>query len=285
METLLALLSLDGTLKQCNQVKKKQMIKEIANYDILIMKDFYHLARNTGVCIELLQEFALQGIEVITMEDGSFSFQFQDAPFDKKLKICVYHSKYKEDGDRTIETQRKIFKTFVSHKTNWEIVDVFVDEANSQSDKVQTEIFKVIENKKKYDLLLIKNFNSLHWRTAKFCHRRNELGLPIYSLKEGYLPYEKRTGGDLICITRSCAEKNSLKIEVGREIQTMIAGKKMESRIMNAIPLGMIVYFRLCSPGFLDCMSRAGGRIVMTILMSIYLIAYYWSNRICDIRV
>lgn len=184
---------LDGTLKQCNQDKKKQMIKEIANYDILIMKDFYHLSKNTGVCIELLQEFALQGVKTITMEDGSFSFQFQDAPFDKKFKVCVYHSKYKEDGDRTIETQINIFKTFVSHKTNWEIIDIFIDEANSQSDKVQTEIFKVIENKKKYDLLLIKDFNAFHWRTAKFCHRRNELGLPIYSLKEGYLPYEKES--------------------------------------------------------------------------------------------
>lgn len=184
---------LDGTLKQCNQDKKKQMIKEIANYDILIMKDFYHLSKNTGVCIELLQKFALQGVKTITMEDGSFSFQFQDAPFDKKFKVCVYHSKYKEDGDRTIETQINIFKTFVSHKTNWEIIDIFIDEANSQSDKVQTEIFKVIEKKKKYDLLLIKDFNSLHWRTAKFCHRRNELGVPIYSLKEGYLPYEKES--------------------------------------------------------------------------------------------
>ena len=186
---------LDGTLKQCNQDKKKQMIKEIANYDILVMKDFYHLARNTGVCIELLQKFSLQGVKTITMEDGSFSFQFQDAPFDKKLKICVYHSKYKEDGDRTIETQINIFKTFVSHKTNWKIVDVFVDEANSQSDSVQTEIFKVIENAKqgKYDLLLIKDFNTFHWRTAKFCHRRNELQLPIYSLKEGYLLYEKES--------------------------------------------------------------------------------------------
>ena len=79
---------LDGTLKQCNQDKKKQMIKEIANYDILIMKDFYHLSRNTGVCIELLQEFSLQGVKTITMEDGSFSFQFQDTPFDKKFKVC-----------------------------------------------------------------------------------------------------------------------------------------------------------------------------------------------------
>ena len=70
-----------------------------------------------------------------------------------------------------------------------------VDEANSQSDSVQTEIFKVIENAKqgKYDLLLIKDFNTFHWRTAKFCHRRNELQLPIYSLKEGYLLYEKES--------------------------------------------------------------------------------------------
>ena len=184
---------LDFTLKQSEQIQRQQMIEEISAYDILVMKDFYHLARNTGVCIELLQEFSLQGVKTITMEDGSFSFQ--DAPLDRKLKICVYHSKYKEDVDRTIETQRKIFKTFVSHKTNWEIVDVFVDEANSQSDSVQTEIFKFIENAKqgKYDLLLIKDFNTFHWRTAKFCHRRNELQLPIYSLKEGYLPYEKES--------------------------------------------------------------------------------------------
>lgn len=182
---------LDFTLKQSEQIQRQQMIEEISSYDILVMKDFYHLARNTGACFGLLQAFALQGVKTITMEDGSFSFQFQNAPFDKKFKVCVYHSKYKEDGDRTIETQIDIFKTFVSHKTNWEIVDVFVDEANSQSDKVQTEIFKVIKNKEKYDLLLLKDFNSLHWRTAKFCHRRNELQLPIYSLKEGYLPFQK----------------------------------------------------------------------------------------------
>lgn len=180
---------LDFTLKQSEQIQRQQMIEEISAYDILVMKDFYHLARNTGVCIELLQEFALQGIEVITMEDRSFSFQ--NAPFDKKLKVCVYHSKYKEDVDRTIETQINIFKTFVRHKTNWEIVNIFIDEANSQSDSVQTEIFKVIKNKEKYDLLLLKDFNSLHWRTSKFCHRRNELQLPIYSLKEGYLPFQK----------------------------------------------------------------------------------------------
>lgn len=182
---------LDFTLKQSEQIQRQQMIEEIANYDILVMKDFYHLARNTGACIGLLQTFALKGVNTITIEDGTFSFAFQNAPFDKKLKVCVYHSKYKEDVDRTIETQIEIFKTFVSHKTNWEIVNISIDEANSQSDSIQTKIFKMIENKEKYDLLLLKDFNSLHWRTAKFCHRRNELQLPIYSLKEGYLPFQK----------------------------------------------------------------------------------------------
>ena len=184
---------LDGTLKQSNQEQRELLLNEISNYGILIMKDFYHLAKNTGACFGLLQDFALQGIQTITMEDGSFDFRFQDAPFDKKLRVCVYHSKYKEDGDRTIETQLAIFSSFVKHNTNWQIVDSYVDEADSQSDSVQTEVFKVIENAKKgyYDLLLIKDFNGFHWRTAKFCHRRNELELPIYSLKEGYLPFEK----------------------------------------------------------------------------------------------
>lgn len=95
----------------------------------------------------------------------------------------------------------------------------------------------------------------------------------------------KRTGGDLISITRLSAEKISEKIEVKREIHTMIAGKRMEGRIMNLIPLGMILYFWISSPGFLDCLYQASGRVIMTVLLIIYVVAYYWSQKICDIRV
>ncbi len=95
----------------------------------------------------------------------------------------------------------------------------------------------------------------------------------------------KRTGGDLIAITHSTAEKISEKIEVRREIQTLIAGKQMESKIMNLIPLAMIVYFWLCSPGFLDCLYTSSGRPVMTVLLLLYLAAYYWSRKISDICV
>ena len=89
----------------------------------------------------------------------------------------------------------------------------------------------------------------------------------------------------MISITRLAAEKISEKIEVRREIHTMIAGKKMESRIMNLIPLGMILYFWICSPGFLDCLYQSSGRFFMTVLLVLYVFAYWWSERVSDIKV
>jgi hypothetical protein len=180
---------LDKTLKREKQVEKDKLIENISNYDVLCMKDFYHLSKNTGTCIGLLQKFAKKGVVTKTIEDGEFSFELMDIPFDKELKVCIYHSKYKEDVDRTVNTQLEIFNLFIKTHTNWKIEDTFVDNENSQSDTVQKEVFKVIANRDKYDLVVVKDFNCFHWRTAKFCKRRNELKLPIYSLKEGYLPY------------------------------------------------------------------------------------------------
>lgn len=95
----------------------------------------------------------------------------------------------------------------------------------------------------------------------------------------------KRTGGDLIAIARTTAERISEKIEVRREIETMSAGKRMEAQVMNCVPLGMILYFWVCSPGFLNCLYQGNGRTVMTLFLVVYLLAYYWSERIIQIKV
>lgn len=95
----------------------------------------------------------------------------------------------------------------------------------------------------------------------------------------------KRTGGDLIAITRLAAKRIGEKIEIKREIHTMISGKRMEGRIMNVIPLGLIGYFWISSPGFLDCLYQSTGRLVMTVLLAVYAVAYCWSERIVSIQV
>jgi len=95
----------------------------------------------------------------------------------------------------------------------------------------------------------------------------------------------KRTGGNLIDIARSSADKISNKIETSREIRTMVSGKRMEGRIMALMPLAIIIYFWISSPGFLDCLYAPAGRPIMTVLLIIYVAAYKWSERIGNITV
>lgn len=96
----------------------------------------------------------------------------------------------------------------------------------------------------------------------------------------------RRSGGDLVKIIRTSARRIEEKVEVKREIRTLIAGKQMEGKIMNLVPLGMIFYFWVCSPGFLDCFYQTlWGHMVMTIMLGVYLLAYGINQKICHIQV
>ena len=76
-------------------------------------------------------------------------------------------------------------------KTNWTVVDQYFDESERQKDGEQTELMRFLQNKDKYDLLLVHNLNDIHWRTANFCKIREQHQLDIYSLQEGFLKYIK----------------------------------------------------------------------------------------------
>ena len=96
----------------------------------------------------------------------------------------------------------------------------------------------------------------------------------------------KRSGGDTLEIIRNVVRQMAEKIDVEREIQTMIAAKKMELRIMTVIPFAMIVYMRISFPEFLRVLyGNVPGIIVMTICLGIYLIAYEMGKRIVEIEV
>jgi tight adherence protein B len=87
----------------------------------------------------------------------------------------------------------------------------------------------------------------------------------------------KRTGGDLIKIIRSTGNIIRDKIEVKREIITMITAKKFESNIMNLIPFGIIVYLRMFSPDFLSPLYH---NLFGILFMTAILVIYYGISRI-----
>lgn len=149
------------------------------------------------------------------------------------------------------------------------------------------------------DLAVLYGDNSVLSQEFQVMQRQLDLNQPIEAVFEEFARRSrvedirsfaeifrtaKRSGGDLVAITRTTADRIGEKIEVKREIRTILAGKEMEGKIMNLVPLGMIFYFWICSPGFLDCLYQTiWGRAVMTILLCIYLAALGMSRKICSI--
>lgn len=96
----------------------------------------------------------------------------------------------------------------------------------------------------------------------------------------------KKTGGNLVEIISHAAGTISDKIDVEREIETSLAAKRYEQRIMSIMPCGIILYMDLASPGFLDVMyTTLFGLLTMTGCLLVYIGAIYWGAKIVDIRV
>ena len=96
----------------------------------------------------------------------------------------------------------------------------------------------------------------------------------------------KRTGGDIVKIIRSTSNAISDKLEVKREIKTMITAKQFEVTILKIIPFGIIIYLWLGSPGFLDPLyHNLFGILFMTVILILYTVINKIANTITSIEV
>lgn len=96
----------------------------------------------------------------------------------------------------------------------------------------------------------------------------------------------KRGGGDLVAVIRVCSVTIGDKIETSKEIETLIAAKKLEGRIMDIIPCFIMLYMDLSSPGFFDILYHTlFGRVLMTICLAVYLGAILLSEKIMSVEV
>ncbi len=96
----------------------------------------------------------------------------------------------------------------------------------------------------------------------------------------------KRMGGDLVSIIRRTAAHIGDKIEVRRDIDTMMSAKKMEQKVMNAVPFAIILYVSVNSPGFLDALyHNPMGIMVMSGCLAAYTGALALAEKIVSIEV
>lgn len=95
----------------------------------------------------------------------------------------------------------------------------------------------------------------------------------------------KRSGGNIVNVIQMIANSIVQSFKVEEEINVTISQKKLEQRIMYFVPIGIIVYVSVTSPGFLDVMYETIlGRIVMTVCIVAYAVALYMAEKIMKIE-
>lgn len=96
----------------------------------------------------------------------------------------------------------------------------------------------------------------------------------------------KRSGGNLNKMIEHTALLISEKIQVKRDIQTILAARQFEQKVMNAVPLFILFYINMTSPGFFDPMyGNPGGICIMTICLVVYFAAFLLSRKIVAIEI
>lgn len=94
----------------------------------------------------------------------------------------------------------------------------------------------------------------------------------------------RKSGGDLAGILRRTSEVIGDRIQIKEEILTLTAARRFEQRVMNLVPLFMILYVDFSSPGFFRVMYETLlGHLVMTLCLATYLFALYLSQRISSV--
>ena len=110
--------------------------------------------------------------------------------------------------------------------------------------------------------------------------------LPDVESFAGVFVTAKRSGGNLMSIIRNTADQIGDKIDVKREIDTMLAAKKYEFQVMSVIPFGIVLYMTVSFPEFMgNLYGNIAGRGVMTGCLIIYLGAYGLGRKIIEIEV
>lgn len=98
--------------------------------------------------------------------------------------------------------------------------------------------------------------------------------------------FAKRSGGDFAKIIRTTVQKLTGRLEVEREIATVLAGKKLEGRIMNFMPMAILAYLTVTSGDFLDVLyGNILGISVMSGALGVYAAALKLSAHILDIQI
>jgi len=96
----------------------------------------------------------------------------------------------------------------------------------------------------------------------------------------------KRTGGNIVEVLRNTSNIINDKIEIKHEINTLLAQRNLERKVLNLLPPVMVFIISASSYEYISpVFTTIPGRFVMTIAILLLAAAYFISKKIMDIKV
>lgn len=96
----------------------------------------------------------------------------------------------------------------------------------------------------------------------------------------------RKSGGNLPAVLKRTVCTMLEKERVQEEIETMLSGKRMEQKVMTAMPVGILLYMRFTSGDYMAPLyGNPVGIIIATIGLFVTLIAIVWSDKIINIPI
>lgn len=96
----------------------------------------------------------------------------------------------------------------------------------------------------------------------------------------------KRTGGNMIEIIRNTSNVINDKIEIRQEIDTMLAERKFERKVLNVLPILMLILLSVSAGDYMyPVFHTAAGRVVITAAIVLLTAAYFIARKIMEIEV
>ena len=95
----------------------------------------------------------------------------------------------------------------------------------------------------------------------------------------------KNTGGNLVEVMKNTAAIISQKIDIRNEINIIVAEQHLNQRILSIMPFALMTIIILSSPDYVEPLYTPVGNIIMFIVLSLIIGAYFIGKKIMDIKV
>lgn len=93
-----------------------------------------------------------------------------------------------------------------------------------------------------------------------------------------------RMGGDFKDVVRKTRDVIADKMAIEDEIETKLSSNKLQLNAMCLMPIALVGLLKVTNESFASNLSSVVGVLVTTVAVVLFLVAYFWGQKIIDVR-